>query len=70
MLVGIKKLAGLAAAEIVEICIHPASLHDVSKIKIGLAVPYEVNFFTDQFCAILAPPSLIAGKTAEKQAQK
>jgi len=49
-----EKRCGLAAPQLVEIRVHTTALNNVPEVKIRLAVPYEVNFFTDQFYIILA----------------
>ena len=56
-----EKCLRLLPAKGVEVGINPAALYDIFKIKIGLAVADQVNFFSDQFCAILAPPSGSSG---------
>jgi hypothetical protein len=68
MAVGRKKCLRLTPSQVVEVRINPASLDDILQIKIGLSVTYEVNFFTDQFCTILAPPSYISRFTCQIQA--
>jgi hypothetical protein len=55
MLVRLKKSMGLLPPEFVEVSINTTTLYDVFQIKIGLAVPYQVNFFAVQFSAILGP---------------
>ena len=65
VLIRFEKRCRLASAQIIEIRIHTTTLHNVLEVKIRLAVPYEVNFFTDQFCIILALLPTQAGKNRE-----
>lgn len=55
VLVRLEECQSLAAPVLVQIGIHTASLHDASKVEIGLTVANKVNFFGDQFSAILGP---------------
>src|SRR5690606_1143302 len=54
MPVFLEKSGSLPPAHLVEIGINTAALNNVFKVEISLAVAYEVNFFADQFCTILA----------------
>lgn len=61
MLVRCKKRLCLTLPQRIEISVHSTALYNIFEVEIGLAVTYEVNFFGDQFCAILAPPSRLSG---------
>lgn len=64
-----KKGRSLLAAIVIQIRINTTSLHDASKVEIGLAMTYKVNFFGDQFCAILGPPGVCSEADAQAGAK-
>jgi hypothetical protein len=61
MPVGIEESLRLKPALLIYGGINSTSLHNTTKVKIGLTVAYKVNFFDAQFSVNLARPNRQAG---------
>lgn len=62
VLVGVVKSFRLPAAVIIQVSVHTTPLNNTSHVEIGLTVTYKVNFFGDQFSAILGPPGAVRSR--------